>query len=81
MVRAKFQLVSETANAGTTAKNLTFQPRYDTSIPEDQRYSKATPSGELKMYVDNPAALEQLKLGQDYYLDFTPVPKPEPTQA
>lgn len=77
MVRAKFQLVSETLNAGTTAKHFTFSPRYDTSIPEDVRFSKATPSGELKMYVDNPAALEQLKLGQDYYLDFTPVPKPE----
>jgi hypothetical protein len=76
-VRAKFQLVSETANAGTKAKSLVFQPRYDTSIPEDQRFATATPSGELKMYVDNPAALAQFELGQQYYIDFTPVPKPE----
>ena len=43
--------------------------------PEDQRFSKATPSGSLRMQVDNPAALEQFEPGKAYYLDFTPVPE------
>jgi hypothetical protein len=78
MVRAKFQLCEITDRAGTSAKTLKFFPRYDLTIEEDQRFSKATPSGELTMYVDNPSALEQLKLGEDYYLDFTLAPKAEP---
>jgi hypothetical protein len=47
---------------------------YDTSIPEDQRFQQATPSGSFEQLVDNPAALEQFELGKSYYVDFTPVP-------
>lgn len=80
MVRGKFVLVSMTQSAGSTARSLKFTPQYDPNLPEDQKYAKATPSGELTMYVDNPPALEQLKLGKAYYLDLTEVPeeaKPE----
>ena len=72
MVRAKFTLTEETKTSYGT-KRLTFTPQYDTSIPEDQRFAKATPSGKFEMQVDNPAALEAFKLGQAYYVDFTPV--------
>jgi len=48
-----------------------FRPEYDESIPEDRRFQKATPSGELRMMVDNPAALDALQLGNTYYLDLT----------
>jgi hypothetical protein len=27
------------------------------------------------MHVDNPAAMKHLTLGEDYYVDFSPVPK------
>ena len=74
-VRAKFRLQSIKENAGYSAKTLEFCPQYDTSIPEDQRFAKATPSGRFEMTVDNPAALEQLKLGDEYYFDITPAPK------
>jgi len=73
-VRAKFRLQSIKENAGYSAKTLEFWPQYDQSIPEDQRFSKATPSGRFEMTVDNPVALEQLQLGKDYYFDITPVP-------
>lgn len=75
MVRAKMRLDEIVSYAGGTAKTVVFRPAYDASIPEDQRFMRATPSGELRMFVDNPAALDQLKLGEYYYLDFTPVPK------
>ena len=75
-VRAKFQ-VSEIASLAwsPTAKRIKFQTQYDTSIPEDQRFCKATPSGDMTMIVDNPAALEVLQLGGSFYVDFTPIPK------
>jgi hypothetical protein len=43
---------------------------YDESIPEDQRYAKATPSGTLTITVDNPAVV--FEPGASYYLDITP---------
>lgn len=47
-----------------------FMAQYDTSVPEDQRYAKATPSGSLTIAVDNPAVT--FEPGKSYYLDFTP---------
>ena len=79
MMRAKLELVcfdvQEFAN-GKTVK-ARFAARYDTSIPEDQRFQKATPWGECVLQIDNPAVLEQLKPGTSFYIDFTPVPKTE----
>lgn len=74
-VRAKLHLsaITESAWGGKTLK---FTTHYDASIPEDQRFQKATPSGSFEMTVDNPAALEQFKLGQHYYVDFNPVAAP-----
>lgn len=78
MVRGKFTLVSMKQHAGSSARSLEFAPQYDPNLPEDQKYAKATPSGSLTMYVDNPPALAQLELGKAYYLDLTPVPEAEP---
>ena len=79
-VRAKMKLatISETkwSESAPGSKTLRFQSQYDQSIPEDQRFQKATPSASAEFQIDNPAALEQFVLGADYYLDFTPVPKP-----
>lgn len=78
-VRAKFQVSSVKSYAwNPNAKEITLTPQYDTSIPEDRRFAKATPSGTLTMTVDNPAASEQLELGKFFYIDFTPV---EPESA
>jgi hypothetical protein len=73
-IRCKFQLSSITESAWSpTSKQLKFTTQYDQTIPEDQRFAKATPTGTFEMTVDNPAALEQLKLGDSYYFDLTPV--------
>ncbi len=81
MVRGKFVLTSMTQMSGSQARSLKFTTQYDPTIPEDQKYAKATPSGELTMYVDNPPALAQLELGKAYYLDLTEVPAPETPAA
>lgn len=71
-VRAKFQLQEIRTHCWGTSKTLVFRPMYDTSIPEDQRFSDATPSGEFIMMVNNPNALAQMEIGKFYYVDFTP---------
>lgn len=48
-----------------------FYPQYDPTVPEDQRYARYTPSGELRITVDNPSVV--FVPGKQYYLDFTPV--------
>lgn len=75
-VRAKMMLSSITENAWGSAKTLKFTAQYDTSIPEDQRFQKATPSASAEFLIDNPTAIDQFKLGEQYYVDFTPAPKP-----
>jgi len=57
-----------------SSRKYVFQPQYDTSIPEDQRFAKASPSGKFEIMVDNPAVHDQFKVGQAYYFDATPVP-------
>ena len=74
MVRAKFMVTAITERAWG-GKELELSCQYDQSIPEDLRFQKATPSGSIRMQIDNPAALEQFKLGETYYADFSPVPK------
>ena len=68
-VRAKMVLTAVT-DFNWGGKSLRFSTQYDASIPEDQRFQKATPSGEISMQVDNPAALAQFALGKAYYVDF-----------
>lgn len=41
---------------------------------ENNDFWKYTPSGSLKMGIDNPSSLALFKPGQEYYLDFTPAP-------
>lgn len=41
----------------------------------NESWSKATPQGEIKMLITNPAAIEAFELGQSYLVDFTPVPR------
>lgn len=71
--RAKFHCNSvEQFNAnGEGQRTYRFSAVYDDGIPENQRYAKYTPSGELRIQVDNPAV--SFEPGKAYYLDFTPV--------
>lgn len=71
-VRAKFQLVAVTEYQ-FGSKKLQFQCVYDNNTPEDQRFQKATPYGNIEMNIDNPAALQAFELGKFYYFDASPV--------
>ena len=71
-VRCKFTVTSVTHYQGE-AKRITLTPQYDPELPEDQRFSKYTPSGSLEMTVDNPSVVEALQIGKAFYLDLVPV--------
>lgn len=80
MVRARFKL-TEIHELSWGGKRLVFAPEYDSTIAEDRCFAKATPTGRFEMQVDNKAALEQFKLGEDYFVDFTPAKVPQTTPA
>lgn len=81
MVRGKFtvlhHITTKWSKTGNGQTEVILQPQYDNTIEEDRRYAKATPSGLIKMTVDNPSALEYLEPGKAFYVDFTEVPSPE----
>lgn len=53
--------------------HIRLAPMYDENDPEDTKFSKATPSGSFEAQISNPALLDQFQVGEDYYLDLTPV--------
>lgn len=74
VLRAKFQIQSvkqSVDNTGAiTQVEIDGHPVYGGE--ENAVWSKATPSGSLKLYISNPGAFGALVVGKEYYLDFTP---------
>jgi hypothetical protein len=72
-IRCKFVLQSVT-DYGHGTKEFRFAAQYDMNIPEDRRFNSATPTGDMRMMVNNPAVIERYKVGQAYYFDCTEAP-------
>lgn len=58
------------------AAEVTLAPVYGSyagneDAEENTQWSKYTPSGEIKMMITNPKAVEKFELGKAYYVDFT----------
>ena len=53
-----------------------FQCEYDPYNPDDVKFCKASPNGEARFTIDNPAAISQLAIGKTYYFDISEVPDP-----
>jgi len=76
-MRAKFQTNSVT-DFGYGSKEVKLSAVYAMSEEknkEDNQFSKATPSGEIRMMISNPAALDFIQPGKKYYVDFTEAPE------
>ena len=73
-VRAKMVLTSITEHSGWSGKTLKFIDAIPDTIPENQRLQIAAQSATAEFTVDNPEALKRFKLGEAYYVDFSPVP-------
>lgn len=72
MVRAKVRC--DGVDGNTVKFGTVYEPDAEKDS-ENARFTKATPWGEIKMGIDNPAAFEQFKVGQCYYVDFSPAEK------
>lgn len=84
-VRAKFRVTALTQTAGYNDKpisqvkvemspvfcNRSHATEEDKAACESHSYSEATPSGKLEMLITNPAAFEEFKPNDSFYLDFT----------
>jgi hypothetical protein len=78
MVRGKF-IVAEITQFGynkfARRVKLSAVTNSDPTNQENVRFHQATPTGEVTMHVDNPAAAEQFEAGDEFYVDFTKVQK------
>lgn len=72
-VRAKFAVTGITDQGVNSPKIVKLTPQYDMGIPEDRRFQKATPWGEISLHIDNLAVIETLKIGKQFYVDMIPV--------
>lgn len=72
MVRGKFKVVSHIKDAYPGIGVRLFAV-CDDGTPENERFHRYTPTGEITMRVDNPEAEAQFPIGREMYVDFTPV--------
>lgn len=70
-MRAKFRVESVTKHA-YGGEQASLRAVMADELEENQRFNKASPSGELSITIDNPAAQGFLQPGKSYYLDFSP---------
>lgn len=67
MVRAKMNCWAKTPlytmEPGKVCTEVRFMPVYSDS-PENKAWSEATPQGELRLVITNPAAIDAFELGE-----------------
>lgn len=61
---------TEPTGESTWPRTYRFSAVCDDGTPENERYARYTPIGNLTIQVDNPNVV--FEPGRDYYLDFTP---------
>lgn len=78
MIRAKFTCSSvqhQVSADGNTKHGESIQLNAvysDDPESDNKKWSEATPSGQLSMYISNPGAFGAFEQGKEYFLDFTP---------
>jgi hypothetical protein len=60
---------------GGDNKEIDLVTRYDPALPEDQKFSKFTPSGEMKFTLQNPALNDFFQPGQTYLITIESAPE------
>lgn len=72
--RAKFTVTG--INETSWSKEITMAPVM-ADDGENKDFWKATPSGEIKISIDNKVAAEMFEIDKEYYVDFTKAPEKE----
>ena len=78
VARCKFRLTEITPydpGDGATVK-LTAHYDPESTIPEDQAFTKYTPTGNFSAFITNPNVLSALKVGSYYYVAWSKSPPP-----
>lgn len=68
-VRAKVRCNAKSSNE---VHFVTVYEPDGTKNDENARFTKATPWGDIRMGIDNQAALAQFEVNKEYYVDFVP---------
>jgi hypothetical protein len=77
-VRAKFRVTKVSAvDWNPEVRIVELSAVCADGVPENERYHRYTPSGSVSLTIDNPPAAVEFDLGKEFYLDFSPAPKPE----
>lgn len=75
-VRAKMKAYAVTpmhdGKPNEASAEIRLMPVYDDGNPENASWSKYTPSGEVRLFITNPAAIAAFEPGKCYFVDFTP---------
>jgi hypothetical protein len=71
-IRAKMTVQTVTLNPYSDVVEFTAVYGGSTNA-EDNTYAKATPSGSLKLQIDNPNVRGLIKPGKTFYVDLTPI--------
>lgn len=82
MLRAKFR-VESVVNRHYTTKDQEEPVKYGETVlaypvyspdktSENYAFAKATPNGQIMLFIENPAAFGKFVAGHEYYVDFTP---------
>lgn len=73
-MRAKLT-VDRVTHHDSNNRDVVFVAKYDHhNTPEDNSYSKYTPSASMNMTVTNPDLSDKIKPGMQFYVDFTLIP-------
>lgn len=72
-MRAKFRVSNLRYDSEQRPNGVTLTPVYDAN-PESEngKFFSATPGGTVDLWVTRPEVAGQFKLGQEFYVDFTP---------
>lgn len=75
-VRAKMKVMAitpfHTGDPNGVCSEIRMMPVFGDS-PENRTWSQYTPSGECRMVITNPSAVDAFELGMEYFVDFTPI--------
>ena len=78
-VRAKFAVQSITTTKAWNSPGLMGTVRLSpvtSGSEENKKFYEATPGGVIELGTVNEEALKQFVIGDEFYVDFTPAPKP-----
>ncbi len=74
MIRCKMMCTHIELDGNNTG-TVKFSAQYDPTVcEEDLGFQIATPWGEVEFQIDNPNAIAQLAVGEQYYFDISKVP-------